>query len=329
MLGQLWPPKLHAEMKLRIYNIQLLPLDTKQTEHAGESRYLQLFDRLNAAVTDSIKSRRLVIDAKPLVNDSYFAALNCEKHTIKTRKEEFNFVVGRFIKFHQAGEVEDLYTKATLFKAQEGQDAIANRKEFLYLFDPLAHWIGIEEQAGRLPSDKSMRKALEHFLLPIVHKHFPDFTLTVNLVSRKDELLAVLERAVGFSKIEIDITYKNGPTQDEVLRDMAVNRLHRLRISASSDRGSHMPKIPETLEGFVKNAPEYGEAKITYLEQNERGGTSVERYESDFNPQTVESRKKADEDPLKFYLRVITKIRALARKTEHLEEVDSDKPHRH
>ena len=109
-------------MKLRIYNIQLLPLDHEKTGDAGLSRYIELFKHFNDSVTKSIKQKRLVTDAKPLINDSFFAALNCENHVHKHLKEQHTFIVGRFIKFHQAGEVEDLYTKATLFKAQEANN---------------------------------------------------------------------------------------------------------------------------------------------------------------------------------------------------------------
>lgn len=311
-------------MKLRIYNIQLLPLDHSKTGDAGEARYIELFIHFNESVKSSIKQKRLVSDAKPLVNDSFFAALNSEKHVfIQKKNSKHPFIVGRFIKFHQAGEVEDLYTKATLFKAQEGQNPIANRKEFLYLFDPVSHWFGIEEQNGRLPNHVAVKSALEQYLQPIAEKFFPDYTLTVNLVSREEELNSVLERAVGFTKIEVDITFKNGPTQDEVLENMAANSLHRLKITASSDRGSHMPRVPEIIEGIVKNAPQYGQASITYLEQNDKGGTNLARYESDSNPQTISARAKGHEDPISFYGRMVVKMKDLAKKVGHLPEVNN------
>lgn len=308
-------------MKLRIYNIQLLPLDHVKTGDAGEARYVDLFKHFNESVTKSIKQKRLVTDAKPLINDSFFAALNCEKHTYKHLNDKHTFIVGRFIKFHQAGEVEDLYTKATLFKAQEGQDAVANRKEFLYIFDPVSHWLGIEEQNGRLPNQGAVKSSLEQYLQPLAEQFLPDYTLTVNLVSREEELNSVLARAVGFTKIEIDITFKNGPTQDEVLQDMAANSLHRLKITASSDRGSYMPRVPETIEGFVKNAPRYGQASITYLEQNDKGGTSLARYESESNPQSISSRSRSGEEPMSFYGRMVIKIKQLARQIGHMSEV--------
>jgi len=308
-------------MKLRIYNIQLLPLDHATTGDAVESRYIELFKHFNDSVTKSIKQKRLVTDAKPLVNDSFFAALNCEKHVHQKLKDRHIFIVGRFIKFHQAGQVEDLYTKATLFKAQEGQDAVANRKEFLYIFDPVSHWLGIEEQNGSLPNQRAVKSALEHCLQPLAEQFFPDYTLTVNLVSREEELMSVLERAVGFTKIEVDITFKNGPTQDEVLQDMAANSLHRLKISASSDRGSHMPRVPKTIEGFVKNAPQYGQASITYLEQNDKGVTNLARYESESNPQTVSARARSNEEPMSFYGRMVIKMKELAQNIGHLPVV--------
>jgi hypothetical protein len=189
------------------------------------------------------------------------------------------------------------------------------------LFDPKSHWFGIEEQNGRLPSHDAVKGALEQYLQPIAENFFPDYTLTVNLVSRQEELNAVLERAVGFTKIEVDITFKNGPTQDEVLANMAANSLHRLKITASSDRGSNMPRVPEIIEGTLKNAPKYGQASLTYLEPNDKGGTNLARYETDSNPQTISARAKGHEDPISFYGRMVVKMQDLAKKLGHLIEV--------
>lgn len=314
-------------MKLRIYNIQLLPLDHEKTAEAGQRRYLELFSSLNSEVTKTIKNRRLVTDAMALVNDSFFAALNCEVHFggATRSKSGYEFVIGRFIKFHQAGEVEDLYTKATLFKAQDGQSAIANRKEFIYIFDPEMHWIAIEEQSGRLPNQRSVERALVHYLQPVAEAKFPEYTLTINLVSRTDQLNSVLDRAVGFTRIDVDITFKNGPTQDEVLQDMAKNSLHRLRVTASSERGSHMPRMPETIDGIVRNAAQFGTASITYLEPNDKGGVSVSRYESESNPETISTRARGDEDPMGFYGRICLKMKRLSRKLDGVPKLEDVK----
>ena len=63
-------------MKLRIYNIQLLPLDHQKTADAGQARYLKMFTGMNQEVTKTIKARRLVTDAQALVNDSYWTVLS-------------------------------------------------------------------------------------------------------------------------------------------------------------------------------------------------------------------------------------------------------------
>ena len=82
-----------------------------------------------------------------------------------------------------------------------------------------------------------------------------------------------------------------------------------------------MPRVPETIEGFVKNAPQYGQASITYLEQNDKGGTNLARYESDSNPQTISARARGGEDPMSFYGRMVIKIKDLARRIGHLPKV--------
>lgn len=84
-----------------------------------------------------------------------------------------------------------------------------------------------------------------------------------------------------------------------------------------------MPRIPDTIEGIVKNAPQYGQASITYLEPNDKGGTSLARYESESNPQTIGARSKGNEDPMAFYGRIVLKIKELARRIGHLPEVNN------
>lgn len=306
--------------KYLVFNIQLLPLNDVETPEVGQEGYLKLFSLLNQEVTSTLKARALLSTAMSLVHDTFFAPLNSrESNSFPEPKGQGKkpFVIGQFIKFTKADFVEDLYTRKTLFQQTGEENAISGRREFSFIFNPETHWIAIENKNGRLPSPHILINALERFFGPIVGNSFPKYTLTVNLVSRRDELFSVLDRAKGFSRIEVELTFKNGPTGDQVLDDFAASRLHKLHLKATAARGGLMPKVPETIEGIVHNVPNYGSASIGFVEEVD-GKRVRSTYQSENSPETIVARASRKEEPENFYKRVNTKIVALAKKVGHL-----------
>ncbi|MEJ5991957.1 DUF4747 family protein [Ramlibacter sp. PS3R-8] len=305
--------------KFIVFNIQLLPVDrAAESEEVGPDGYLQLFWHLNEQVKKVLAAKALMLTAFRLVQDSYFAPLPATPVTaVENGADGELFVLGAFIKFDKTSSVEDLYTRVTLFEQQEGQEGISGRREYPFIFNPRAHWLAVDTQSGRLPSIKNLEKALNHFLKGIADEHFPHHVLTINLVSKKDELVSVLERAVGFKKIEVDLTFKNGPTSDEVLDDFAENRLHRLHLRATTERGGVMPHVPQTIDGIVRNAAGYGRASITFVESVD-GKNVTTSFQTENAPETVGGRQQRNEDTTGFFRRMNSRLLELARKVGHL-----------
>lgn len=309
--------------KFLVFNLQLLPLDSSKTGEVGPDGYIRLFEELNKTVVKGFKEKSLTTNGIRLVNDTYFAPLHTkivsEKKLSKNSKVEGGngkFVYGQFVKFHKTTTVEDLYTKEHLFEEAAGQSAVSNRHELFYIFNPESHLIAIENTKNRLPVTKTMINALHKFLGPVASMHFSNYTLTVNLVSRGDDLNAILERAIGYSNIKINLTFKNGPTQDEVLDDFSEKNLHKLTLTASAARGATMSKVPDTIKGILLNAPTYGSASMSFTEDID-GKRVRSNFDTNDSPEVITARATGNEDSEGFYRRINKKIIELARRIGH------------
>lgn len=106
----------------RLYNIQLLPLDTNRTPEVGVTGYKKLLEELEEVRKAAHATKTLVEYSYQLPNDTYFAAF-----TIFPRAK---FAEGRLVKYQKAESVVDLYTNKSLFTAAEGDAPVSNT----YLF---------------------------------------------------------------------------------------------------------------------------------------------------------------------------------------------------
>ncbi len=309
--------------KFLVFNLQLLPLDSSKTKEVGADGYIRLFEELNKSVVLGFKEKSLTTNGFRLINDTYFAPLHTkiveeEKLSKKSKPDDKKkrFVYGQFVKFHKTSTVEDLYTKEQLFAEAAGQSAVSNRHELFYIFNPESHLIAIENTRNRLPAIKTTTNALLKFLGPIAALHFSEYTFTVNLVSRADDLSAILKRAKGYSSIKISLTFKNGPTQDEVLDDFAEKNLHKLTLSASAARGATMPEVPDSIKGMLLNAPTYGSAALSFTEDVD-GKRIRSVFDTDDSPEEIRARASGNEDSEGFYRRINKKIIELAKRIGH------------
>lgn len=309
--------------KFLVFNLQLLPLDSSTTEEVGVNGYIRLFQELNKSVVQVFKEKSLTKSGFRLINDTYFAPLHTtivedEKPSKKSKATENStkFVYGQFVKFHKTPTVEDLYTQEQLFTEAAGQAAISNRHDLFYIFNPESHLIAIENTKNRLPAIKTMVNALQKFFGPVAALHFSDYTFQVNLVSRADELSAILKRAKGYSNIKISLTFKNGPTQDEVLDDFAEKNLHKLTLSASAARGATMPDVPDSIKGMLLNAPTYGSAALSFTEDI-NGKRVRSTFDTNDSPEVIHARANGKENSEGFYRRINKKIAELAKRIGH------------
>lgn len=285
----------------RLYNIQLLPLDTSHTREVGVAGYKKLFEELEVARKAAHTTKTLVEASYKLPHDTYFAAF-----TIFPRAK---FAEGKWVKYQKAESVVDLYTSKTLFAAAEGDAPVSNTYLFRFLFDYEAHRLAVEELGGKLPSSGTMQKALFSQLEPIAQAHFPEHTLTVNLVSESKALEQALEEATGFRRVDVSLTFPNGHELTKRLREMKDNNVHVVKAEASSNKGALMPHIPEFILELVRASTDYGRSKFTYVRDK------VQKYQvfsTEAHPEKVQLRKKKAEQEVSFMERVRRSVRSTA-----------------
>jgi hypothetical protein len=285
----------------RLYNIQLLPLDTARTPEVGVAGYKKLFEHLGAAIKAAHGAKTLVESSFKLPHDTYFAPF-----TVQARA---TFAEGKWVKYQKAESVVDLYTNKNLFTAADGDAPVSNTYLFRFLFDFEAHRFAIEELGGKLPSAGSIQKALSSFLEPVADAQFPEHTLTVNLVSETKALDQALEEATGFRRVEVSVTFPNGHELSKRLRDMKDNNVHVVKVEASSDKGALMPNLPDFILDLVKASTDYGRSKFTYMKDKV---SRQQVFSTEENPEKIQLRQKKTEQEVSFLERIRRKLRTTA-----------------
>lgn len=294
----------------RLYNIQLLPLDTSRTPEVGVAGYKKLFEELEVARKAAHTTKTLVESSYKLPHDTYFAAF-----TIFPRAK---FAEGKWVKYQKAESVVDLYTNKTLFTAAEGDAPVSNNYLFRFLFDYEAHRLAVEELGGKLPSSGTMQKAFLGLLEPVAQAHFPEHTLTINLVSESKALEQALEEATGFRRVDVSLTFPNGHELTKRLREMKDNNVHVVKAEASSNKGALMPHLPEFILELVKASTDYGRSKFTYVKDKVQ---KLQVFSTEAHPEKVQLRQKKAEQEISFMERVRRNLRSTAGlKTPAVEE---------
>lgn len=303
----------------RIYNIQLLPINSEETGEIGKRGYRLLFKTLKKKVVQAIEDRDLDPLAYSLQNDTKFVPF-----TISIRGK---YATGEWIKYQNADKLWDLYSAENLYEKEQGTVPIANQKNFTFLFDYEYHRFAITENGTSLPGIKSCREALIETFEKISSELFPNHTLTVNLVSDSKKLDEVLNNEFGFKRAEASITFANGSELTKQLRELKRNNVHKAEAKVSTASGGIMKAIPEFLREMIEAAPEYGRAKITYLEKVGKKLKSS-TFSTEAHPQKIRLRKKKDEQNSGFIERVLQQLRDLTRSgNQRLENLDNREDH--
>ncbi|WP_083387208.1 DUF4747 family protein [Salinicola sp. MIT1003] len=293
----------------RLYNIQLLPLDTSNTSEVGEIGYLKLFEHLQAKTTKAYNEKTLANSAYKLQNDTFISPLSI--------KIEDDSATGLWVKYHKTDSVSDLYTEKTLYNAPLGVTPVSNNYFFRFIFDYKTHRLGIEEQSGKLPTAKIFNDVVEYFLEPIAQDNFPKHTLTVNVISEAKALEEALKEAKGFRKAEAKITFPNGHELSQRLKHMRDNNIHTVKSEASSSKNALMAEIPDFLLEMIRASIEYGKSKFTYYK---KGSTKQQNYSSEENPVKLKLRKSQKESEKSFLDRAKAALRASAEPQKEREQ---------
>lgn len=288
----------------RLFNIQLLPLDTAKTPEVGVEGYQRLFATLKENIESAQRLKTLADQSYKLPHDTHFAPFVV--HADK------GFAHGKWVKYQRAEAVVDLYTNESLYTAGEGVAAVSNNHYFQFVFDYVTHRFAIEELQGKLPSSASVVKALDSTLRPVADQAFPEHVLTVNLISEKKALEEALAEATGFRSVEVKVTFPNGPELSARLRELKENNVHVVRAQASSEKDAVMPSLPDFILDLVKASTNYGQSKFTYVRDKLRRG----KFSTEAFPQKVAVRHAKDEDEAGFLRRLVHKVRATQRATE-------------
>ena len=285
----------------RLYNIQLLPLDTSRTPEVGVSGYKRLFEELEALRKTAHTTKTLIEYSYKLPHDTYFSAF-----TIFPRAK---FAEGKWVKYQKAESVVDLYTNKSLFTAAEGDAPVSNTHLFRFLFDYEAHRLAVEELGGKLPSPGTLQKALVKLFEPVAQSHFPEHTLTVNLVSESKALEQALVEATGFKRVDVSLTFPNGHDLTKRLREMKENNVHVVRAEASSSKGALMPHLPGFILELVKASTDFGRSKFTYVKDKVQ---KRQIFSTEAHPEKIQLNPRKNEMEVSFMERVWHRLRSTA-----------------
>lgn len=292
-------------MAFQAYNIQLLPLDTSTIEEVGVVGYKKLLQKLSDRFTEAVKEKRLLQEAYSLVNDTYFCPF-----VIHPRDK---FAFGSFVKFHKAETVQDLYTREDLYISSGTATPVSNVYLFRFLFDFTNHLLIVEESRGRLPAPAKMEKALTRFLAPVTESFFHQHSLTVNVISEEKTLKKVLKDADGFSRIDVALTFPNGPdVAPNALEELRAKNIHKVEHSLSAAKQAHIPEPTSYMSALLKHVSRYGEATISYYKKVTKGSKDVFkrlRYSTKNNPKRIYVRQGVDEEDEEFLKRAFSKLK--------------------
>lgn len=288
----------------RLYNIQLLPINPTQTKEVGKAGYKKLFTELKKKVAAAKKGRDLDPLSFRLVNDTRFTPFSISLQS--------KYATGEWIKYQSTDSLDDLYSDENLFKKKKGTAPIANKKNFIFLFDYETHRLAINEHSNNLPNVKTCQKALEETFEPLTKEFFADYTLTVNLVSDSQKLDEVLANPYGFKRAEAKVTFPNGNELTEMLKEFKKNSIHHAEAKVSTAGDGIIKELPEFIKAMIQAASSYGLAKITYLEKV--GTTLRNRYFStEEYPQKITLKNVKNEQESGFFERLYNRMKDLAK----------------
>jgi hypothetical protein len=292
-----FPYKKAIMAKFRLYNVQLLPKTVDESDE-GSSGYKRLLARLREATKEAKRNKDFPNFHIKMGRDTHFGPY--EFHVSS------HFVWGYFIRYTRTNKVDEVHTMQALYKEQHGKVGVSGVKEILFIFDCKQHFLAIEEAGNSIPKPTELIQVLDNYLRPHAEEEFPKHNLHVLLMSDTKSLDAVFENAVAYSRIDVELTFPNGPAED-TLEEVKRARLQKLNIVGAAGGGeARISKdLPHFLTDLIKASLRYGKAQLSYFIKNPdgKGGTKKVTYSSEATPMTFEKRQSANETDEHFALR--------------------------
>lgn len=298
----------------RVYNVQLLP-NSAAAGDVGVVGYKRLFAAFRNATRDARVQKRLLAYHRDVGRDAHFGP--------ETFNVAAGYVWGHFVRYKRTDRVDDLNTGKRLFKEGAKQVGVASRTELMFVFDCKQHFFAIEEAGASLPPPLEFLAILQEYLEPLRAKIFPDHSLHILLIADKSSLDGVLSSAVAYSKIEVDLTFPNGPAED-TLDELKRSRIQKLKISGSPGAdGKISAELPNFLLDILRGALKYGRAKLSYFTDADDGKDVSGRktYDSETMPMKFAKRKGSEEDDESFAQRCVEDLRLAVAEITPLKNV--------
>lgn len=254
------------------FNVQVLPV-LKGARNIGVEGYVRLFDALGETVKQLRHERRLHEYGQKVGHIFWLSPFEVGLRT--------NYIAGRFLKYDQPDSIKDLYTAAVAVKV--ARDQSAHRHEIPFQFDPEIHIMAVDR--AHLGPPAKFAGYLCKVLRPFVDVMFEQHTVTVTLLTSAERLEHVMDRAKGFKRIELEITYSNS---DDTIKgfvkqlesELKANNIVQVEHSEKSDLKGFLQRPTRICSAMLALASKYGRATIRFLNQQNK----VETFVSEDNP---------------------------------------------
>lgn len=248
----------------KYYNIQVLPLD-KKVPMIGSVGYKKIFESLKKTVDSAIEAKEIRSISHELRNDFFIAPVE----VVITE----DIAYGSIMKYDEVTTVFGTLDNKEKYVSSGGDSS----KKYIYrfIFDFAKHILAIELAKG-LPSSNVFIEALETSLHFHKEQIFPAYTLKVIEMTNAENLALVIDEAVSYKKVEVDVTFSNSEDwsdaiEEEILKEVEsemkekqVDSLVHIEKSAKDSVMSLPTKIAMTYLGL---ACKFGNAIIRYKDK--------------------------------------------------------------
>lgn len=294
------------------YNIQLLP--NVNSDEVGVKGYKKLFTLLRDKNKSKFREKRHLDYHFNINKNSYIGPYDFFSET--------GGINGNFVRYSDTDNVSELLTDKAIFDQEnKPTTVVVGKKKFPFIFDAKKHVLGIEKNAAPAEDYIKLEEILIYFLRDISDEHFPKHTLTVNLISSPNELERILDNAIFYKSVEIDLIAPNGDDAEDILDEMRDSKMHKLHIRGASG-GANMSGLPDFIKKMLPSAQTHGTIKLRYVTEipnSTNNETKISSYNSEKSPLTFTVRSSKSDTDERNFLR-----RCLRRAIAYLEKKDSE-----
>jgi hypothetical protein len=293
------------------YNIQLLPKN--DSVEVGIKGYKKLFTLLRDKNKSKFRERIHLDYHFPINKNSYIGPYDFFS--------ENGGINGNFVRYSDTDNVSELLTDKVIFDQEKKSTIVVGKKKFPFVFDAKNHILGIEKNAAPAEDYIKLEEILIYFLKDISDEHFPEHTLTVNLISSPNELEKILNTAIYYKSVDISLVAPNGDDAENILDEMRNSKMHKLSIRGNSG-GANMDNLPDFIKNILPSAQTHGKIKLRYVTKipnSTNNDTKISSYDSEKSPLTFTLRTSKSDSDERNFLR-----RCLRRAVAFLERKDSE-----